>query len=223
MEEVRPLGRVHTFVVRRKRSPEQWQAFLAMTKGKAIPKDNKTRWNSYAIMLKTALQPPVRQAIDRWFDERAKDQPEDERITEEDWAVIEKVGIFVRNVLLIQWLITPFLQYNGFLEKLTQTTKALESNTSTLDNILPAMDYILQIFEAGKVEFKDDDVLSTCINAGWAKMDKYYNMTNDTVVYNTAVVLHPSFKWQYFQKVWEDHPSWITTAKVNVKKFWESE
>lgn len=63
------------------------------------------------------------------------------------------------------------------------------------------MDYILQTFEAGKVEFKDDDVLLTCINAGWAKMDKYYNMTNDTVVYNTAVVLYPLFKWQYFQKV----------------------
>lgn len=194
-----------------------------MTKGKAISKDNKTRWNSYAIMLKTALQPPVRQAMDRWFDERAEDQPEDERITEEDWAVIEKVGIFEHNVLLFRWLIIPFLQYNRFLEKLTQITKALESNTFILDNILFAMDYILQIFEAGKVEFKDDDVLSTCINAGWAKMDKYYNMTNDIVVYNTAVILHSSFKWQYFEKVWEDHPSWITIAKVNVKKFCESE
>ncbi len=171
-------------------------------------------------MLKTALQPLVRQAINRWFDERAKDQPEDERITEEDWAVIEKVGIFVRNVLLIQWLITLFLQYNRFLEKLTQTTKALESNTFILDNILP--DYILQIFKAKKVEFKDDDVLSTYINAGWAKMDKYYNITNDTVVYNTIIVLYPLFKWQYFEKVWEDHPLWIITAKVNVKKFWES-
>ena len=80
-----------------------------MTKGKAISKDNKTRWNSYAIMLKTALQPPVRQAMDRWFDERAEDQPEDERITEEDWAVIEKVGIFEHNVLLFRWLIIPFL------------------------------------------------------------------------------------------------------------------
>jgi len=86
-----PLGQLHTFVVHRKRSPEQWQTLLQMTKGKAIPKDNKTRWNSYFYILEASLLPHVQQAIDRWFDKCPNDQPEDERLIEEDWEVIEKV------------------------------------------------------------------------------------------------------------------------------------
>jgi hypothetical protein len=86
------LGKVHTFVVRRQRSPEQYQAFLQMSKGRAIPRDNSTRWNSMARMLKTVLEPQVRHAINRWFEERPADGKPDKVITEKDWETIEKVS-----------------------------------------------------------------------------------------------------------------------------------
>jgi hypothetical protein len=85
------------------------------------------------------------------------------------------------------------------------------------------MDFLLQLFEEAKLEFISDDFMSTSLNAGWAKLDKYYTKTEDTPVYNAAVVLNPGFKWDYFESVWSDHPDWIIKAKEDVKRFWESE
>ena len=78
------LGKVHKFVVRRQRSPEQYQTFLQMSKGRAIPRDNNTHWNSFARMLSRALEPQVRHAVDRWFIKRPNDQPQVEQITMDD-------------------------------------------------------------------------------------------------------------------------------------------
>ena len=57
------------------------------------------------------------------------------------------------------------------------TTKALKSNTSTLDNVLPVINYILSLFKQGKEKFRGDELLLTAINAGWEKLNKYYCMT----------------------------------------------
>ena len=72
-KKYRPLGRLYTFVVRIKRSPKKEQAFLEMSRGKHLDQDNKTRQNLYAKIIKTALMPQVRQAINRWFNERQED------------------------------------------------------------------------------------------------------------------------------------------------------
>jgi hypothetical protein len=103
------------------------------------------------------------------------------------------------------------------------TTKALESNTSTLDNVLPAIDYILSLFEQGKEKFRGDELLLTAINAGWEKLNKYYCMTEQSPAYAAAVVLNPTMKWQWFTKLWEDQPSWTRKAKIAVKKLWKDQ
>jgi hypothetical protein len=46
------------------------------------------------------------------------------------------------------------------------TTKALKSNTSTLNNVLPTIDYILSLFKQGKEKFRGDKLLLTTINKG---------------------------------------------------------
>jgi hypothetical protein len=56
------------------------------------------------------------------------------------------------------------------------------------------MDYILELFEAKKVEFKDDSVLGPCINSGWSKLVKYYEKTSDSPAYVAALVLNPAYK-----------------------------
>ena len=62
-----------------------------MSKDKHLHRDNKTRWNSYAIAIQTALLPQVRQAINRWFIEYSTKQEEWEVFTEDDWVMLEKV------------------------------------------------------------------------------------------------------------------------------------
>ena len=61
-----------------------------------------------------------------------------------------------------------------FLESIAQTTKALKSNSATLDNVLLAIDFILDKFEKGKEQFKEHLTLSKMFNLRWSKLDKYY-------------------------------------------------
>ena len=61
-----------------------------------------------------------------------------------------------------------------FLESIAQTTKALKSNSATLDNVLLAIDFILDKFKKGKEQFKEHLTLSKMFNLGWSKLDKYY-------------------------------------------------
>ena len=87
------------------------------------------------------------------------------------------------------------------------TTKALESNTSTLDKhrtFLPAIDYILSLFKQGKEKFRGDKLLLTAINTGQEKLNKYYYMTEQSLAYAAAIVLNPTMKWQWFTKLQED-------------------
>jgi hypothetical protein len=86
------------------------------------------------------------------------------------------------------------VQINSVLSQLHETLVALESTSSTLDDILPAMDYILEVFETKKDESKDDPVIGPCINSGWSKLDKYYSLTSDSPAYTAALVLNPAFK-----------------------------
>jgi hypothetical protein len=107
-----------------------------------------------------------------------------------------------------------------FLSKLHQALKALESSTSTLDNVLLAMDYILELFEEGKATFVDDIVLAPCFNSGWAKLAKYYNKTSESLAYAAALVLHPTYKWEYIHSSWEK--SWIPPTKEAIEELWKT-
>ena len=112
------------------------------------------------------------------------------------------------------------IQICNFLKELHETLLALESSTSTLDDVLPAMDYILELFEAKKLEFKDDSILGPCINSGWSKLIKYYDKTSDSPAYVAALVLNPAYKWEYIEKTWEQ--AWIQGARESVASLWKS-
>lgn len=71
-----------------------------------------------------------------------------------------------------------------------------------------------------QILYADDEHLSPCINAGWAKLNKYYTKTNNSVAYVAAVVMDPSQKWQYFEQQWVDHPGWVPEWKGKVVQHW---
>jgi hypothetical protein len=73
------------------------------------------------------------------------------------------------------------------------------------------VDFILELLEMGKERYKDDEFMSSCINSAWAKLDKYYNLTSDTPAYAAAVVLHPAFKWEYIESIWD--ANWVPRCK----------
>ena len=96
---------------------------------------------------------------------------------------------------------------------------ATQSSTATLENCLPAMDYLLGVFEEAKVKYRDDPFMASRVNSAWSKLDKYYTKTNDSTAYIAALVLDPRMKWEYITSTWQ--PEWIPDAKALVAKMWK--
>jgi len=79
----------------------------------------------------------------------------------------------------------------------------LEGFKHSLDRVLPSIDFILAYFEKAKGTYTDDKKMKTMVNAGWQKMNKYYNKTDQSPAYATALLLNPSRKWQYINRFWK--------------------
>ena len=60
--------------------------------------------------------------------------------------------------------------------------------------------------------------MSTCINSGQAKLDKYYALTSKTPAYVGALVLYPAYKWQYIKE--HQMCEWQGPAKAALKDLW---
>lgn len=96
-------------------------------------------------------------------------------------------------------------------------TLSTESRGATIERVLPTMDFLLEQFEQGKTLYADDPFMGPCCNSGWAKLDKYYSLTDRSPVYITALVLCPQNKWQYMDDNWPIE--WIIDAKTKVQMF----
>jgi hypothetical protein len=139
-----PLGKLHNFVVFIQRSVQRSQKFMAISHNRKLARDNDTRWSSWYIMLRAALN--LRDAVDGYFNKWVEADCAGDELSSEDWIILEKI--------------------KSFLEKLKMTTKALESSFSTLDNVLLAMDFVLAQFEAGKEAHVDDPIMAPMYNSG---------------------------------------------------------
>lgn len=191
-----PLGKLHNFVVFIQRSVQRSQRFQVLSRNRKLARDNDTRWSSWYTMLRAALN--LREAIDGYFSKWTEADCAGDELSAEDWIVLEKV--------------------KSFLEKLKMTTKALESSFATLDNVLLAMDFMLAQFEAGKEAHKGDPMMGPMYNSGWAKLDKYYRLTDESPAYVAAIVLHPSHKWHYIQENWKTE--WVESSKKLLQTLW---
>lgn len=103
-----------------------------------------------------------------------------------------------------------------------ETSKALESAKSTLDIALPALDFLLEQFEAFRTEYTGNIAIEEACDACWKKLDKYYLSTDQSTAYTAAVCLHPSSKMAYFERTWAEHPAWVTSANTRIRELWES-
>ena len=60
------------------------------------------------------------------------------------------------------------------------------------------MDLLLEHLEAAKAEYEhmhEYTHVKTAINNAWLVLDKYYNLTEISLIYIAAVVLNPKYKW----------------------------
>jgi hypothetical protein len=151
-------------------------------------------------MITSALHEDVKPAIDLYCFQVGGDLVEDV-LSSSDWANLSNI--------------------HGFLRDFHEATKATEGRSATLERVLPSMDYLLEKLEDGKTTYASDSFMIPCINSGWAKLDKYYSLTDRSPVYIAAMILIPSQKWSYFEDNWD--PIWVADAKKTVQDFWQSQ
>jgi hypothetical protein len=125
----------------------------------------------------------------------------DDLLSEKDWQDLQKL--------------------QDFLLFFYDATLATEGYNATIDRVLPTMDFLLEQFEAAKCTYADDPFMSPCCNSGWAKLDKYYSLTERSPVYIAALVLSPQWKWDYIDNNWPKE--WRAACRTQMLDFWTTE
>jgi len=191
-----PLGKLHNLVVYIQRSPQRIAKFREFSNNRNLARDNLTRWNSWYMMISTAIQ--LKSAL-KLFCLYYKEVHLDV-LLEKDWDDLAKL--------------------QSFLLYFYDATLSTESRRATIDRVLPTMDFLLKQFEAGKILYKDDKYMSPCCNSGWEKLEKYYSLTDRSPVYIAALVLCPQSKWDYINDNWPIEC--VPDVKQKMLNFWLS-
>lgn len=194
------LGQLHNIVVWFQGNPQRMNRFLALSRGRRLARDNETRWNSWYNMIRVATTVPCKKAIIEYFELYSDDCPSD-NLTDRDWQNLENI--------------------RDFLAKLSETTMALQGylGTANLNSTLRGMEFIMEAYEQATVQFEDDPFLLPMLNSGWAKLKKYYDLSDAAPVHVAALILDPSLKWKYIDDHW--NPEWIENARKSMQLLWD--
>jgi hypothetical protein len=192
-----PLGKLHNIIVYIQRSPQRMANFRELSQGRNLVRDNSTRWNSWYKMISTATK--LKAAINVYCIQYQENQ--EDLLSLEDWKDLQKV--------------------EDFLLFFHDATLSTESRGATIERVLPTMDFLLEKFEEAKCVYAKDIFMGPCCNSGWAKLNKYYSLTERSPVYVAALVLCPQWKWEYIEGNWPE--SWQLDCKKKMRDFWESE
>ena len=89
------------------------------------------------------------------------------------------------------------------------------------------MNYMYEVLEKAQEEvnvpganLERTEHYNTGINAAWMKLEKYFKLTDSSPLYIAAIVLHPAWRFEYFEDKWAKHPSWIKNAKKVFKNLY---
>jgi hypothetical protein len=117
------LGKLHNIVVHIRGSTARITEFVKLTR-RRIPLDNRTRWNSWYLMLTVALT--LRSAIDEYCRNYELDL-EDDELTPEDWRRLRTI--------------------EEFLEPFYDATLYTEGDCAAIDRVLFTMDILIKHFQ----------------------------------------------------------------------------
>ena len=150
--------------------------------------NNNTRWISTYLMLRRALV--LRFQLETFCTLYTDELPQEDVLTAQDW---EEVKTFIE-------ILKPFYDLTIRLQG-----NAKDGAKGSLWEVLVSFEIILSHLEAARKKYLKTQTyrfLRSCINAAWAKAERYYKLLDDSPAYAAAVLLHPGLKWQFFRKHW---------------------
>ena len=122
-----PLGQLHNIIVHIRGSTARIQEFTQLAK-RLVPLDNRTRWNSWYLMLIVALE--LQSAIDSYTKSHLETLEAD-YLTPRDW----------KQLCMIMEFLQPF----------HRATLETQGDHASLDKVLFTMDILIQWFEKSLV------------------------------------------------------------------------
>ncbi|KAF7371898.1 Zinc finger BED domain-containing protein 4 [Mycena venus] len=163
-----------------------------------------TQWNSTAMLLKRAveLKEPLKMLVGMEVHNCSRSARLGHfKLSKKEWELLEE----------LEPLLDVFL---------VATEEVSHSRIPLIHDVI----HIYDIITGALDDFIDGASRPLTIRAaalrGLTMLNKYYSLTNESVVYRIAVVLHPKHKTTYFSKAkwpWE----WIQTAEMLVREEWE--
>ncbi|KAM3450574.1 hypothetical protein MY8738_008724 [Beauveria namnaoensis] len=189
-----PLGKLHNIAVYIRSSTVHSDAWYRLA-GCTLGIDNATRWNSWYMLLRNALDKKDKLMM---FQQEHHKVLGDDCLTQDDCDILRLTA--------------------NFLQPFWQATLAQQMIWSSLDQLLYHMDILLKHFEDAKKKYSDHPCLIHSIHMGWFVLDKYYFKTDETPIYSTALLLHPSKRLKYLRQNW--HADWHEGAIGKARQIW---
>ncbi|KAF8579152.1 hypothetical protein K439DRAFT_1239162, partial [Ramaria rubella] len=108
------------------------------------------------------------------------------------------------------------------LDHFLHATKRMStSKIPCIYEVIPIIDVLTAVLD----KYAANQTLFPAVHSAAAKgreiLNKYYSLTDESIVYQIAMILHPRYKTLYFQ--WQKWPdSWVDTAIKLVHDQWET-
>ena len=134
-------------------------------------RDNSTRWHSYYDMCARAIL--LRDEITHLLN--TEPELEIDYLGPTDWANLTDI--------------------EDFLKPFRSATKANEGILDAIDRVLPGMEYLMDHLENARRHYATNIYMAERVQRAWEKLDKYYKITDSTIVYIGATVLNLMRNW----------------------------
>ena len=227
------VGKLHNLVAHVMASGKRGQLFadlqstlnIGAAEGKEwkLVVDGGVRWNATYFMISRGLE--LREALDTYAAKlHVSTEPLDQEIFANDylndaeWASLAIIG---------KQLEPLFFLTKGLEGNVDLTEEAGQPSHGALWETLLVLEHIMAHFEGLETQSKAEDFnnhvgIQQSITLAWEACLKWYRKTDDSIAWQAAMVLHPRFKWSYFEENWTGTMRpYVTSGKAAFKKLWE--
>lgn len=151
--------------------------------------DNDTRWNSQYFSIERALKLRERIAV---FSTRHRDALNGDILSDDDWTYLQTVKDHLE----------PFVEATTSLEGAATNGRygAIWEWLIIIEGLISEME---RAIEAYKLLGKSTDPLALAHDRAWAKLQKYYQLSDDDYnLYAAATLFAPESRMAYFDRNW---------------------
>lgn len=172
---------------------------------KMMIRDVSIRWNSTAELIQRALY--LREPLKALVPKTEFNRPRGVRLLRfqlkpQEWYILERLS--------------------PLLEVFLYATKVIsESDIPLIHEVIPVFDVITTALDKFIDNFDLSPVVQHAALRGMLMQNKYYALTDDSIVYRLAMILHPAYKTSYFAKAGWEH-DWIVAAENLTRNEWKN-